>query len=235
MSGWTPRRFWKAAAAVPCAGGFTVHLDGRPIRTPAKAELVVPTAALAEAMAAEWDAQGDQVRPETMPVARSANSAIDKVTPQFPEVVDLLAAYGASDLLCYRATSPETLVRRQHEGWQPLLDWAARDLGAPLEVTAGVIPVPQPEASLRALRARVFAFDPFELTAFHDLVAISGSLVLGLAVAEGRIAVDEAWTLSRIDEDWQSEEWGVDDEAFETAALKRAAMEQASRFLFLCR
>ncbi len=234
MSGWAPKRFWQKAEAMACAGGFTVHLDAKPVRTPAKAEFVLPTMGLAEAVALEWEAQDGQVRPETMPNTRSANSAIDKIVPQFPEVVDLVAAYGASDLLCYRATTPDALIRLQHNGWQPLLDWAADALGAPLSVTQGVIPVPQPEASLSVLHTRVRALSPFQLVAFHDLVAISGSLILGFAVAEGRVGVAEAWDLSRIDEDWQAREWGVDDDAAATAALKRAAMEHAGRFFGLC-
>ena len=234
MSAWAPKRFWQKAEALACPGGFTVHLDGKPIRTPAKAELVLPTLALADAIAAEWQAQEGQVRPETMPFTRSANSAIDKIVPQFPEVADLIAAYGASDLLCYRATTPDTLIARQHAGWQPLLDWAAEALDAPLDVTAGVIPVPQPDASLKALHTRVRALSPFEMVAFHDLVAISGSLVLGFAVSMGRVSAAEGWDLSRIDEVWQSEEWGVDDEAAETAGLKRAAFDHAQRFYSLC-
>lgn len=121
MSGWTAKRFWQAAQAEPCDGGFTVRLDGRGVKTPAKAPLVVPTLAMAQAIAAEWDAQTGVVQPETMPVTRAANSAIDKIVPQRAEVVALLAAYGASDLLCYRAVGPEALAERQAAAWDPLL------------------------------------------------------------------------------------------------------------------
>lgn len=234
MSVWAARRFWTTAGAVPVQGGYTVHLDGRPVRTPLKAPLVVPTLGLAEAVAAEWQAQEGTVKPETMPFTRTANSAIDKVATQKAEVVEMLAAYGDSDLLCYRAEGPADLVARQVAGWDPLLGWAAKALGAPLTATAGVIHIEQPAESLEALEAKVSALTPFQLSAFHDLVAISGSLVLALAVTHGRLSAEEAWSLSRIDEDWQISLWGEDEEAAEVAALKRAAFLQADRFYGLC-
>lgn len=234
MSGWKAKRFWKTATAEACDGGFTVRLDGRAVKTPAKAAFVVPTLAMAEAAAAEWDAQQGAVKPETMPVTRAANSAIDKLSSQQAEVVGLLAAYGASDLLCYRATDPEALVARQAAAWDSLLDWATTDLGAPLRVTAGVIPVDQPAESLARLTALTAGFDRFQLAAFHDLVAISGSLILALAVTKGRLGAEDAFTLSRIDEAWQAELWGIDDEAAEMAAAKRQAYLEASRFFTLC-
>lgn len=234
MSVWSARRFWTTASAVPVEGGYTVHLDGRPVRTPLKAPLILPTLGLAEAVAAEWQAQDGKVRPETMPFTRTANSAIDKVAAQQAEVVDMLAAYGDSDLLCYRAEGPADLVARQAAGWDPLLDWAAKALHAPLVATAGVIHIEQPGESLEALHAQVAALTPFQLSAFHDLVAISGSLILALAVTQGRLTAEEAWSLSRIDEDWQISLWGEDEEAAENAALKREAFLQADRFYGLC-
>ncbi|MFO1202169.1 MAG: ATP12 family protein [Tabrizicola sp.] len=234
MSVWSARRFWTTASAVPVEGGYTVHLDGRPVRTPLKAPLILPTMGLAEAVAAEWQAQDGKVRPETMPFTRTANSAIDKVAAQQAEVVDMLAAYGDSDLLCYRAEGPADLVARQAAGWDPLLDWAAKALHAPLVATAGVIHIEQPGESLEALHAQVAALTPFQLSAFHDLVAISGSLILALAVTQGRLTAEEAWSLSRIDEDWQISLWGEDEEAAENASLKREAFLQADRFYGLC-
>lgn len=235
MSGWAPKRFWKEAGVEAAEGGFAVRLDRRAVKTPAKAGLVVPTRALAEAIAGEWDAQAGVVRPETMPVTRAANSAIDKVMPQLDEVRALIAAYGGSDLLCYRAEGPEALAARQAAGWDPLLDWSAAALSAPLVATVGVVHVAQPPDSLERLAARVGRFTPFELAAVHDLVALSGSLVLGLAVCEGRLDADAAWTLSRIDEDWQAELWGRDAEAADAAALKHAAFLRAAAFFRLCR
>ncbi len=235
MSGWKAKRFWQAAVAEPCDGGFTVRLDGRAVKTPAKAPLVVPTLAMAEAIAAEWDAQAGEVRPDTMPMTRSANSAIDKIVPQRAEVVEIVAAYGGSDLLCYRATAPEALRTRQAEGWNPLLDWAAEAFGARLVVTDGVIPVAQPVEAVARLRDRVAAQTEFQLAGLHDLVAISGSLVLGLAVTEERLTEAEAWALSRIDETWQVEQWGEDEEAAAMEAHKQVAFREASRFYALCR
>lgn len=234
MSVWAARRFWTAATAVPVDGGYTVQLDARPVRTPLKAPLVLPTIALAKAVAAEWQAQEKAVNPETMPFTRTANSAIDKVRPQFAAVADMLADYGGSDLLCYRAEGPAGLVARQAQSWDPLLDWARDDLAAPLRQATGVMHVAQPEASLAALRHQVQAMSAFQLAAFHDLVAISGSLVLALAVARGRITAEEAWTRSRVDEDWQISLWGEDAEAAEAAARKREALLQADRFYGLC-
>lgn len=234
MSSWTARRFWTIASAVPVEGGFAVHLDARPVRTPLKAPLVLPTFPLAEAVAAEWQAQEGKVKPETMPVTRTANSAIDKVAPQHSDVADMLAAYGGSDLLCYRATGPAGLIQVQAEGWDPLLAWAADTLSAPLQVTIGIVPVSQPAESLAALSRLVHQLDSFRLAAFHDLVAISGSLVLALAVIQRRLSAPEAWALSRIDEDWQISLWGEDEGAAEHAALKREAFLAADRFYGLC-
>ena len=222
------------AAAVRCDGGHTVHLDARPVRTPAKAPLVVPTPEMAQAIAGEWQAQEGLVRPATMPFTRMANSAIDKVTPLRPGVVAEVAGYGATDLLCYRAAGPVALVARQAADWDHLLDWAESALQAPLVVTAGVIPVAQPAPSLARLTTRVDAMSAFSLVALHDLTAISGSLVLGLAVAAGRLTAGQAFDLSRIDETWQAEEWGQDDEAAEVQSLRRQAMDEAGRFLALC-
>jgi chaperone required for assembly of F1-ATPase len=235
MSAWTPKRFWKTATAEAVEGGFTVRLDGRPVKTPAKAPLVLPTLAMAQAIAAEWDAQQGVIRPESMPVSRAAHSAIDKIAPQRAEVQALISAYGGTDLLCYRATDPEALVALESSGWDPLLAWAETALHAPLCVTRGISPVAQPAASLARLEAQVAALSDFELAGFHDLVAISGSLVLALAVFHGRIDAETAWRLSRIDEEWEIGLWGEDDEATKTAARRHAAFLAADRFCGLCR
>jgi len=234
VSSWKPKRFWNTATAEATEGGYTVRLDGRPVRTPAKAAFLLPSLAMAQAAAAEWDAQQGQVRPETMPVTRAANSAIDKVAHQFGAVVEVLAAYGETDLLCYRATGPEALVARQAAAWDPLLRWSAEVLEAPMVATAGVMHIAQPPASLSRLRAELTAATPFELAALHDLIAITGSLILGLAVARGLIDSAEAFGISRIDEHWQAELWGVDDEAVALEATKKAALDEAARFFLLC-
>ena len=234
MSAWTAKRFWKQAVAEPCDGGFTITLDGRAVKTPAKRLLVLPTMAMAEVIAAEWDAQQGRVKPETMPATRAANSAIDNVAIQFAVVAHDLARYGETDLLCYRATAPQQLIDRQADAWDPLLEWSAAALRAPLIATAGVMHIRQPETSIAKLRAQVHAFTPFQLAAVHDLIAISGSLILALAVTRGRLSLDEAWRLSRIDESWQNELWGVDDDAAALESLKQQAMAEAARFFALC-
>ena len=234
MSDWAAKRFWEKAVPVPLEGGYGVALDGRQVKTPAKAALVVPTQKLAQEIAAEWDAQVKKIDPATMPFTRMANSAIDKVTPQKAEVVAMLAEYGGTDLLCYRALGQEALEERQKAVWDPLLDWAAQVFDAPLIVTKGVIPVDQPESALRRLHAEVERFDSFQIAAFHDLVAISGSLILALAVTRGRISGAQAWDLSRIDETFQIEAWGADEEAAELAAFKRDALLHAERFWAIC-
>ena len=233
MSEWAPRRFWTRTAAEPVAGGWQVTLDGKPIRTPGKLPLVLPTEALARAIAAEWDAQTDRIDPGAMPLTRAANSAIEKVAPQFAAVADMLAEYGGTDLLSYRADHPEVLAARQAAEWDPLIDWAAVALKAPLRITEGVIPVPQDPAALARLRDRLDRLTPWQLTALHDLVTLPGSLILGLAVLEGRIDAATAHRLARLDEDYQAEQWGRDDEAEAAAAARLDAMRVAERLLAL--
>jgi chaperone required for assembly of F1-ATPase len=236
MTGWKARRFWSEAAAAPSAeGGWEVLLDGRAVRTPAKARLLLPSRALAEAIASEWAAQEKEIAPHRMPLTRAANAAIDKVRTQRAEVVAMLAAYGETDLLCHRAEAPAELVRRQAEAWDPLLAWCAASLGAPLVPKAGVMPGTQPAASLAALRAALEALDDFELTAAHDLVSLPGSLVIGLAAVHGQGEIDALWQASRIDETWQQELWGEDAEAAEAARLRQADFRAAARFLALSR
>lgn len=230
MTDWALKRFWKEANVARRDAGWAIELDGRPVRTPARTPLIVPTAALAEAIAWEWQDQDGQVQPARMSMTRSANSALDKVTPQRDEVVAYIAAYGATDLVCYRADRPDGLMTAQAEAWDPLLDWARSALAAPLVATAGILPVDQPEGSIRALRAEVEQRDAFALTALHDLVMLSGSLIIGLAAQSGVLPAQDLWDRSRIDEHWQEAQWGADAEAMEAAAAKRADFLLAARF-----
>ncbi len=230
MSDWQPKRFWKTATATACEGGFTVLLDKRSVRTPAKSALTVPTMAMAQAIAAEWDAQEDKIDPGTMPVTRGANATIDKVRTQRHEVIGLLAEYGDSDLLCYRAAGPEELIKRQADGWDPMLAWADAELGVRLRVGEGVMHVEQQPQALAKLYQEVAAFDDFALAGVHDLISLSGSLILALAITKNGISVEDAWGLSRIDEHWQIEQWGEDEEAAEAESVKRSAFLDAARF-----
>lgn len=235
MTEWKARRFWKASSVRPSEGGFEVALDDRPLRTPGKLPLLLPTTALAQAVAQEWDAQADVIDPNTMPLTRAANSAVEKVAPQFAEVADMLAEYGGTDLLSYRADQPAELARRQAEAWDPLVDWAATELRAPLRITHGVIPIRQDAQALSRLRQHLLELDIFGLTALHDLVTLPGSLILGLAVIRGRIEAETAFRISRIDEDFQAERWGQDDEAQTAAESRRTAMLVAERLWHLSR
>ena len=224
MTEWKLKRFWTEASVSETEEGYAVLLDDRGVRTPAKTSLVVPTVELARAIADEWDAQEGTIDPTTMPFTRSANAAIDKVTHQFDEVVNLLAEYGETDLLCYRADAPVELSERQSEAWDPLLGWAKDTFEADLSPATGVMFVEQPAQSLNNLKMALLDQSAFQLTATYDLISISGSLILGLAVCKGKISAQEAWELSRIDEIWPIEQWGDDEEATEVAEIKANSM-----------
>jgi len=229
------KRFWSEVSVEAGGSGFAIRLDRRPLRTPAKAPCLLPTRALAEAVAAEWAAVEGVVDPAAMALTRAANSAIDRVITESAAVAAIIAGYGEADLVCYRAPHPHALARRQAEAWNPLLAWADEALGARLVSVEGVVHVAQSPESLARLDAAVRAHGPWELTALHDLVSLSGSLVIGLAVSRGRLDAATAWLLSRIDEDWQIEEWGADDEATALAERRRADFANAARLLELVR
>jgi chaperone required for assembly of F1-ATPase len=230
MTGWAPKRFWSDVTLGEDAGGHTVLLDGKPIRTPAKALLAMPTLPLAQAVAEEWARQEDVLQPATMPMTRLANTALDRVAPERAAVADIVAAYAETDLLCYRAGVPRELRRLQDEAWDPLLDWAEERFGARLLPTSGVLPRSQPPDALARLAAEVGTRSPWSLTPLHELVSQSGSLVLGLAVAEQARTPEEGWDLSRIDEEWQYSQWGRDAEADAAAAHRRGEFLEAVRF-----
>ncbi|MEM8849236.1 MAG: ATP12 family protein [Pseudomonadota bacterium] len=234
MTDWKARRFWDKANVEPVVAGFAVRLDGRPVRTPLKTELAVPSHALAEGIAEEWRAQVEIVDPRSMPLTRAANATLDKVMPQRAEVAAGLSDYGGSDLLCYRAEGPDGLIARQVDAWDPLLDWAARRFGVQLVTTSGVMPAQQPRAGLTILQSYVAGLTPWELTALSEFVSLSGSLVLGLAILDGQDA-DDIWARSRVDETWQAEQWGQDEEEAARVAVKRADFLQACRYLDLLR
>ena len=229
------KRFYKAAEAAPAGSGagFSILLDGRPVRTPARNALDLPNRALADAVAAEWQAQGDEIDPRSMPLTGLANAAIDRVAPDPEAFARSLAIYGESDLLCYRAEGPRPLVERQAEAWDPLLAWARRRFDSEFEVTEGIVHRAQPAHTLDRLRRAVAARDPFTLAALSPLVTISGSLIVALALAEGEIGLDQAWAAATLDEAWQAEQWGEDSLAAAALAARRSEFEAAWRFLNL--
>jgi chaperone required for assembly of F1-ATPase len=227
------KRFYEEAAAAPAAGGVAVLLDARPVKTPARAALEVPTEELAQAIAAEWNAQGEKIDPRTMPLTGLANAAIDRAAPDRATFAAGLARYGETDLLCYRAEGPRPLVERQAAAWDPLLAWARRRYDVDFAVTAGIIHRAQPAATVERLSAAVAARDAFRLAALSPLVTISGSLVVALALAEGEIGVDHAWIAGNVDEAWQAEQWGEDPLAAEPLENRRREFDAAYRFLTL--
>ena len=235
MSEWAKKRFWSDVAAIEVEGGFAIELDGRGIKTPAKAPLVVPTRAFAEIVADEWRAQAEVIDPATMPATRAANAALDKVRGQMTEVAGLVADYGDSDLVCYRAEAPDGLAAQEAAAWDPIVDWAVHRYGIRPVVRYGVVHAPQPAALLDSLRADVARLTAFELTCFHDLVAMSGSLLIALAVIERFDSPGALWQASRVDEDWQIAQWGTDAEAEALAESRRRAFIDAGRFYFALR
>jgi len=227
------KRLWVETSVEGREGGFTVLLDKRPLRTPARAPLIVPSRAFAEGIAAEWDAVTGKIKPAEMPLTRSANAAIDKLAIQRDAVIAMLAEYGDTDLLCYRAEMPAELVDEQAQRWDPILHWAGEELSVALNVYSGIVPRPQPAASLKILKNQLTQLGDFELAAMHDLITISGSLVLALAVQHNIIAADAAFDLSRLDADWQARLWGADDEAEIMAAAHRRDFVAAAHMLAL--
>ncbi|WP_181707428.1 ATP12 family chaperone protein [Chthonobacter rhizosphaerae] len=222
-----PKRFYKEASVTAGEGGFAVQLDGRPVRTPARRTLFLPTEALAAAVAKEWADQGLYVDPGTMHLTRLANSAIDGVADQTDAVADDVAKYAGSDLLFYRADGPERLVERQTELWDPIVAWGEQRFGVRLRLAEGVMPVEQDAAVLAAVRNAV-PRDPFVLSGLHAMTTLMGSVLLAFAVLERRIGLDEAWTAAHVDEDWNIELWGEDEEAAERRAYRRAEFAAAA-------
>ena len=234
-----PRRFYKDVTVAETDGGegvaprFRILLDGRPTRTPAKRELALPSRVLAEAVAEEWRAQAAVIDPASMHLTRIVNSAIDGVTGREAEVRAEIVGYAGSDLLCYRAAGPVSLVERQAKLWGPLVHWAATELGVELALAEGVVYVSQKPAALERFGQHLTGFDPLRLAALHVVTTLTGSAVLALACARGRLTSDDAWQLAHVDEDFQIEQWGTDAEAESRRARRRAEHEAAVRPLVL--
>jgi len=227
------KRFYREASAAPGEGGVAILLDGRPVKTPARNPLLVPTDELAEAIAAEWNGQGDEIDPRAMPLTGLANAAIDRVAPDPAAFARGLAAYGESDLLCYRSEGPAPLVRRQEEQWGKLLAWARRRYDVDFSTTSGLMHVPQPQATIEQLAHAVGALDAFRLAGLSPLVTIGGSLIAALAVLEKAMTAEEAWEAVSVDERWQLDQWGADAEAKTALENRRRDFMAAAGFLAL--
>ena len=229
------KRFYRKAEPVQRTGGHCITLDGKPIKTPGKRDLVVPNAALAAAIAEEWNAQEGELRAPTMPLTRLATTTVDRVATQRDAIIQQTANYAATDLVCYRAAHPPALAARQRAVWQPLIDWAVLRYDAPLSVTTGVILTKQSATSLRAFAAAVAEQDDFALTALHVATAACGSLVIGLALIEGHLDAEGAFAVSQLDESFQIEAWGEDAEQAERRRALAADIQAAARFISLLR
>ncbi|UZK70831.1 ATPase [Sphingomonas sp. S1-29] len=227
------KRFWRDVAVQEQAGGWGISLDERPVRTPGRVPLLVPTPGLIEAIAQEWRAVETDIDPRAMPLTGLANAAIDRIAPDPAAFARALAAYGASDLLCYRADAPAPLADRQRAAWDSVLDWARGRYDVHFALAIGVMPVTQPAATLERLGDAIAARSPFELAPLSVVVTITGSLVLALALIEGAADADSVWTAANIDEDWQAEMWGEDSLATQSRAVRSAEYTAANTFLAL--
>lgn len=224
------KRFWSAAAAQRTGAGWGVVLDSRPVRTPAGAPLLLPTEALAHAVAAEWAAVEGEVKPAKMRLTGLSNAATDRMGP---DQAAALAAYGGSDALCYRAEAPPELAALQAAAWDPILAWAAKRYDVAFVCVTGIVHKPQPAATVARLAAEVTGLPPFRLAGLHPVITITGSLVLGLAVLERHLSADEAWEAGQLDELWQAKRWGEDDLATASRADRRAALQTGAEMLEL--
>lgn len=227
------KRFYAEVAVVPREEGLSIALDGKSVRTPGGQLLLASHIDLAEAIAAEWQAQGDEIHPHSMPLCQLLSTALDRVIPHRRVIIGQVLNYAGTDLLCYRAEAPQDLVERQERMWQPLIDWVLLAFGVEMRVTRGVVPIAQPGDSLAALERVVTGYDPLRLTALQSAVPATGSLILGLALLEGRLTAEEAFAISQLDETYQIELWGEDHEAARARAALRHDIACASRFLEL--
>jgi chaperone required for assembly of F1-ATPase len=227
------KRFWTEATVAAEDGGHGIRLDGRAVRTPGRLPLVVPTLALAEAIADEWRAVEGEIAPAAMRLTGLANAAVERIATDPAPHIAGIAAYGESDLLCYRADGPEPLVAREAAAWDPLLAWASARYDVHFEVTSGVMHQPQPAAAIAQLTEAVAARDAFALAALSPIVSITGTLVGGLALDEGTTDADTLWAAATVDEAWQAEMWGEDAQAAQSLAAKRTEYDAAVRFLEL--
>ncbi len=225
-----PKRFYKDVS-VGEGAFFQVLLDGRPIKTPGKKALMLPTRALANLVAEEWAAQGSHIDPGTMPLTRFSNTAIDAVSGALEDVAADVVAYAGRDLLCYRAGEQPQLAAKQAALWDPVLAWAREALGARFDVAEGVMPIDQPAMTLKAVARALEPHDPYRLTALHVMTTLTGSAILAIAHARGALDAEAAWAAAHADEDYQTAMWGEDYEASVKRGQRRAEFDAASRYL----
>jgi chaperone required for assembly of F1-ATPase len=227
------KKFWKEVAVEDDGDGWTIKLDGRPVKTPARAALIVPTQGLADAIADEWRGIEGEIDPRKMPLTGLANAAIDRVAPERQAFATGLARYAGADLACYRVEGPISLVSLQEQHWDVLLGWARRRYDVDFVTTSGLMHVAQPPATIERLAHAVAALDPFRLAGLSPLVTIGGSLVAALAVFEKAVLPEQAWEAVSLDECWQLEKWGADPEAEKALENRRRDFAAAARFLEL--
>jgi chaperone required for assembly of F1-ATPase len=228
-----PKRFYRQVDCVPTETGWQIALDGKKLRSPARADLVLPTERLATAIKVEWDAQEDHILPHRMPMMQLASTAVDRITPNHGKVVIETAGYAGSDLVCYRADAPEELVRRQVQHWQSVLDWANHRFDTALQATTGIVAIAQSPTSLARFEQVVSAFEPWRLTALASLTGATGSLVIALAIFERHLTPEQAVAAAQLDELYQAERWGEDVEALERRQALARDIADAARFLGL--
>lgn len=224
------RRFYKQVAVTGTAAPFAIALDERTLRTPLKRPLDLPTKALAEALAAEWEAQAEKIQPHTMPFTKLANTALDRVATDKDRIIGEIVDFAGSDLVCYRAANPPDLVERQARIWQPVLDWARQAFQGEFEATEGILHIAQPPASLAALRGFLATKSPWALTALHNLTTLTGSALISAMACEKDLPPAEAWLAAHVDEDFQIEQWGWDEEARHRRDFRKREFDTCLRF-----
>ena len=230
-----PRRFYKTAAVAGDGAPYAVTLDGRAVKTPLRRLLAVPYRALAEAMAVEWQRQDEVIDPAKMPLTRLANTVLDRVKGDEARIAAEIIQYAGSDLVCYRAEAPVGLIAREAAHWDPILTWAGIKLSHPFIAVSGLIHQPQPAPTLQAVADHLAARDAFALAAVHNLASLTGSALLAIAIEAGKLAPDAAWAAAHVDEDWQIEHWGADDEAQRRRQARRVEFDAAVEFMGLAR
>lgn len=230
MTASPARRFYKQVSVAGAEAPFTITLDDRPLRTPLKRPLDLPTKLLADAVAAEWEAQERKIEPHNMPFTKLANTALDRVATHRDRIIGEIVDFAGSDLVCYRAANPPDLVERQARTWQPVLDWAREAFAGEFQATEGVVHIAQPSASLTALRDYLSAKSPWTLTALHNMTTLTGSALISTMACERGLLPAEAWLAAHVDEDWQIEQWGWDEEARHRRAFRKREFDICLRF-----